>query len=438
VKSFFLLLILVALAAAQQNDDPFAGVAPSAAKPAETAPGWKRFFGENFGFREELMFQFDSNQNAEFASRQSAGFEVQKKFSTATSTVASFDFQGRLVRRDGFNPVMNDMEGASRQGWAFEYHNLYADIYNMVGGVGRFNSRAGHFYVPFGLNLQTDTHGTVLQLSNDSNFGFERDWYAGFWGRINKHLNYDAYYLAGSGYDLKFKGQTGLAGVRLSLSNRYSSRYGIEGGVSVLAGERLAMDNSPIRTRRVGIDARYRRVAPRRVASGGARSGWSNRGLADCSSALRITTDRAECGNCRRMDALLYPAMDFEALLEQVMHRLADAHVRLDPADDRLGAPVELKPVGARRGEDGLLDRALVLDAELGCAVAEAFRVLLGDERRHAEDPGGGEQLRARLGDGLKRRVGAKALLHVDDHERGAVAAQQRHQPPTTDRARSR
>jgi len=262
VKSFFLLLILVALAAAQQNDDPFAGVAPSAAKPAETAPGWKRFFGENFGFREELMFQFDSNQDAEFASRQSAGFEVQKKFSTATSTVASFDFQGRLVRRDGFNPVMNDIEGASRQGWAFEYHNLYADIYNVVGGVGRFNFRAGHFYVPFGLNLQTDTHGTVLQLSNDSNFGFERDWYAGFWGRINKHLNYDAYYLAGSGYDLKFKGQSGLAGARLSLSNRYSSRYGIEGGVSVLAGERLAMDNSPIRTRRVGIDARYRRVAP--------------------------------------------------------------------------------------------------------------------------------------------------------------------------------
>ena len=40
------------------------------------------------------------------ASRQSVGFEVLKKFSTATSTVASFDFQGRLVRRDGYNPVI--------------------------------------------------------------------------------------------------------------------------------------------------------------------------------------------------------------------------------------------------------------------------------------------------------------------------------------------
>ena len=83
--------------------------------------------------------------------------------------------------------------------------------------VGRFNFRAGHFYVPFGLNLQTDTHGTVLQLSNERNFGFERDWHAGVWGSINRHLNYDAYYLTGSGYDLKFKGQSGLGAVRVSL-----------------------------------------------------------------------------------------------------------------------------------------------------------------------------------------------------------------------------
>jgi hypothetical protein len=172
------------------------------------------------------------------------------------------------------------MEGASRPGWAFEYHNLYVDLYNVFNPllgdeargrqVGRFNFRAGRFYLPFGLNLQTDTHGTVLQLSNDRNFGFERDWYAGFWGSINKHLNYDAYYLAGSGYDLKFKGQRGMAGLRLSLGNRYLSEYGVEGGVSVLAGERLASRMhgepmtalAPLKTQRVGTDARFRRKAP--------------------------------------------------------------------------------------------------------------------------------------------------------------------------------
>ena len=264
--------------------DPFEDL--QAEEPAAApARSWRElFFKENFGFRKEVMSQFDVDGDGNGASRQSVGFEVLKKFSTATATVASFNFQGRLVRRDGFNPVLNDMEGSGRGGWAFEYHNLYLDFYNVLNPVfgdeergkqaGRFNLRAGRFYVPFGLNLQTDTHGTVLQLSNERNFGFERDWYTGFWGRLNKHLNYDAYYLAGSGYDLKYKGQSGLGALRLSLSNKYRSEYGLEGGVSFLGGERLAGSSGvggdamrsselrPLQTERVGIDGRWRRVVP--------------------------------------------------------------------------------------------------------------------------------------------------------------------------------
>lgn len=268
------------------TDDPFAGLAtapppalPPASQPPEPRPSWIRtLFTENFGFRKEIMSQFTLSETGRGASRQSAGFEVLKKFSTATATFASFNFQGRLVRRDGFNPVQNDMEGADRAGWAFEYHNLYLDFYNVLNplldqrrrgsNVGRFNFRAGRFYVPFGLNLQTDTHGTVLQLSNDRNFGFERDWYTGFWGAINSHLNYDAYYALGSGYEPVLRGQRGLGAVRLSLANRYSARYGLEGGISFLAGERLAMERNdpasapPLETRRTGADARYRRAVP--------------------------------------------------------------------------------------------------------------------------------------------------------------------------------
>jgi hypothetical protein len=257
-----------------QQDDPFADLTAKPAPAASIKTSWYRsLFTENFGFRKEIMSQFTTSEDGSRASRQSVGFEVLKKFSTATATVASVNFQGRMVRRDGFNPVQNDMEGAGRAGWFFEYHNAYLDLYNVfhpvLGSVqrgkqvGRFNLRAGRFYVPFGLNLQTDTHGPVLQLSNDRNFGFERDWYTGFWGSVNKHLNYDAYYLAGSGYGLGFKGQSGLAALRLSLANQYSSRFGLEGGVSILGGERLAMGTMhamPMETRRWGADARYRRA----------------------------------------------------------------------------------------------------------------------------------------------------------------------------------
>ena len=270
--------------------DPFADLAVPSASPAapEKAPrSWREtLFTENFGFRKEIMSQFDMNERGKTASRQSVGFEALKKFSTATATLASFNFQGRLVRRDGFNPVQNDMEGQGRPGWAFEYHNAYLDLYNVLNPllsdeqrgdtVGRFNLRAGRFYAPFGLNLQTDTHGTVLQLSNDRNFGFERDWYTGFWGAINPHVNYDVYYLAGSGYDLKFKGQSGLGAFRLSLANKYSYDYGLEGGLSILGGERLSPDaitrrqtlamdagsENRVATKRVGLDGRYRQAVP--------------------------------------------------------------------------------------------------------------------------------------------------------------------------------
>ncbi len=277
-----------ALAQAPPKDDPFADLAdpskPQEAKKDSVRLPKKGFFTDNFGFREEIMSQFSTNENGDGASRQSVGFEVLKKFSTATSTIASFNVQGRVVRRDGFNGVLNDMEGEGRPGWAFEYHNLYFDFYNVLNpllsekqraeNLGRFNLRAGRFYVPFGLNLQTDTHGTVLQLSNDRNFGFERDWYAGFYGSLNKHLNYDLYYLIGSGYDLKYKGQAGLGALRVSLANKYSSDYGVEGGFSVMGGERLSaeanarrgsgthMQATPVETERVGLDGRYRRAVP--------------------------------------------------------------------------------------------------------------------------------------------------------------------------------
>jgi hypothetical protein len=116
--------------------DPFAGVTPATStneQPEERPQAWfHRFTHSNFGFRGEIMSQFVVDDAGNAASRQSLGFEVLKKFSSETATLASFNFQGRLVRRDGFVPVRNDMEGQARPGWALEYHNAYVDLYNVA------------------------------------------------------------------------------------------------------------------------------------------------------------------------------------------------------------------------------------------------------------------------------------------------------------------
>jgi hypothetical protein len=284
---------------AARPDDPFssvvatpvAGTTPTAAaleRPEQDALG--RFLSDNLTLKLELMSQFSATDEADrwadVYSRQSAGFEVLKRFSTRTATLAALNLQGRLVRRDHYLPVINDMEGEDRDGWYAEIHNAYVDVYNVFSpfldddaraqSIGRYNLRLGRFYVPLGLNLQTDTHGTLLQLSNDRNLGYERDWYAGFWGALNEHLNYDLYGMLGSGYDLVLEGQDGLLGARLSLGPRYMQEYGIEGGLGVLYGERLARhaversasvraeaeDSRIIDTFRLGPDLRYSRLVP--------------------------------------------------------------------------------------------------------------------------------------------------------------------------------
>lgn len=285
--------------------DPFAGLdtqyksAVATKTQATSSNSYQRFFADNFTFKKELYSQLAYGSNVEqensgdrWYSRQSLGFEALKKFSTQTSTIASFDFQGRLVRRDNFIPVIDDEEGANREGWYAEYHNVYLDLYNFLNPVlsdadrgavaGNFNFRLGRFYLPFGINQQTDTHGTILQLSNERNFGFERDWYAGLWGSINRDLNYDLYYLLGSGYDPSFKGQDGLLGSRVSLSNTYLNECGIEGGLSIMAGQRRsghALERSSsvadratngefIQTQRFGVDTRYTHIFAKGSLSG--------------------------------------------------------------------------------------------------------------------------------------------------------------------------
>lgn len=274
-------------AVAQPGGDPFAGVTTATPSPPAPPPSWaERLFSENFGWRWELMLQVSAIDKDSLASRQSVGFELLKKFSSETKTFAAFNLQGRLVRRDGFVGTQNDAEGAMRRGFFFEYHNAYLDLYNPLDpmlserrqseNVGRYNLRVGRFYVPFGLSTATDTHATILQLSNERNFGSERDWGAGLWGALGRLFRYDAYYLVGSGYDLDFGGQGGLAVGRIGLANVFLSDYGAEGGLSFAYGNRLdpmATERSPslllrsagkgqVRTRRIGVDARYRHAVP--------------------------------------------------------------------------------------------------------------------------------------------------------------------------------
>lgn len=204
---------------------------------AQSEPHWT----DNLLFRKELYLLF-GNDEAEaegIMSRLSAGFEVQKRFSTATRTLASIDYQGRFVYRDHMRDTSADPMGHDASPWEYETHNAYVDFYTLFGGPGRFNLRCGYFYQPFGLSQQTDTHGTILQLSNDRLFGSERDGQVILYGTLTDDLDYMAGYLLGAGPDFKLAGQTGMGIARVALNSDWLFRRGLEVGMSVAFGERV-------------------------------------------------------------------------------------------------------------------------------------------------------------------------------------------------------
>lgn len=229
-------------------DDPFADlqVSAPAAALAEERVASGSFWRDNLLLRRELYLLFGAGEDTlsrehGIMSRSSAGFEVQKRFSTATRTVAMADYQGRMVYRNRWLESTSDTMGRGENAWKYETHNAYLDLYNVVGEPGRVNLRLGHFYQPFGLGYQTDTHGTLLQLSNDALFGVNHDWQTTLYGALNESLDYAAGYLFGAGHDNKLAGQSGMVVARVMLNNEWLFQHGLEGGVSFAAGERVDM-----------------------------------------------------------------------------------------------------------------------------------------------------------------------------------------------------
>ena len=144
--------------------------------------------------------------------------------------------------------------------WVWETHNAYVDFLGVVGPPGAVNLRVGRYYIPFGLNVATDTHGTLLQLSNDRVFGTDRDGQALAYGSVGA-FDYWAGYLTGAGPDLTLDGQAGLAAARIGLGSGFLFEHALEGGLSGAWGERLdphREPRAPIRAWRAGADARRR------------------------------------------------------------------------------------------------------------------------------------------------------------------------------------
>jgi len=145
------------------------------------------------------------------------------------------------------------------QWWGIELHNAWLD-YKL--GLGK-NLKIGHFSPAFGLEPNTDTHGTILQTLISDNIGFKKDWgisYKTFFG------DYDFIFASqlGSGMGIARKDNSGTLSLHISSSDTENFQYGF----SLFYGQVLSSNSkilipysdfskNSVLKKRIGLDMEY-------------------------------------------------------------------------------------------------------------------------------------------------------------------------------------
>ena len=118
---------------------------------------------------------------------------------------------------------------------------------------GRFNIKAGHFEIPFGLEVPINTNGTLRQLITARNLGVVADWGTGVNGVVPEAgVEYEATISRGTGIEYFDRGDPFIVAGRVGTSGDRDINFGL----SALHGE-IAGRVDTIRRTRIGIDGRW-------------------------------------------------------------------------------------------------------------------------------------------------------------------------------------
>ena len=127
--------------------------------------------------------------------------------------------------------------------WRFVSANFH------VASDGSFNIQAGHFEVPFGLEYETDTNGTLYNYTHPQNFRMKADWGVNVNGTTDA-ITYNLSATRGSGNEYRSDGDPGVLAGRLGSNFDLRNRY----GVSFFDGD-VRTPNGIYNIQRLGLDA---------------------------------------------------------------------------------------------------------------------------------------------------------------------------------------
>ena len=172
------------------------------------------------------------------------GLDLYSVITNQNRDLVTILFQPYVHRVDNFMPTaLYDREDDWELVWRFVSANFH------VASDGSFNIQAGHFEVPFGLEYETDTNGTLYNYTHPQNFRMKADWGVNVNGTTDA-ITYNLSATRGSGNEYRSDGDPGVLAGRLGSNFDLRNRY----GVSFFDGD-VRTPNGIYNIQRLGLDA---------------------------------------------------------------------------------------------------------------------------------------------------------------------------------------
>jgi hypothetical protein len=174
------------------------------------------------------------------------GLDLHKVFSGKTNDIGTLTFQPFVVKLNNVKnpPFIFDDGNDTQLTWRIANFNYTALA------QGKFNIRAGHFEIPFGLEYQIDTNGTLRQLTT-SDRGIKADWGFSING-ILPNVEYEIAITRGSGNEIESAGNPYVFSGRVGSDTTKNFTTGF----SWFTGDVL-VKNGIVKHKKIAFDASY-------------------------------------------------------------------------------------------------------------------------------------------------------------------------------------